>query len=90
MQIFIATMLDEEEVADHNAPTIIAAGSEALLLNKVREFVKASYWLDAMDVNRAEVDTMSIDDMNEKLCSDDDDTDDSNDGRCILVLEHDI
>ena len=72
MQVHSAMMLDEDEVADHNSPTLILAGSEQILLSKVREHVKTyPHWLNALRCNVAEVDTMSIDDMNERLAGGD-------------------
>jgi hypothetical protein len=69
MKVFTALMLDEDEVADHNVPTVLVAGSEGILRSKVREHIKThGCWLEALECNKAEVDTMSFDEMDELLC----------------------
>jgi len=67
MKVYTALMLDEEEVADHNCPTVLVAAHPGILLSKVREHVKNTSWMHPLDVNEAEVDTMSIDEINKKL-----------------------
>lgn len=69
MKVFSAIMLDENVVADHNAPDLLLASSAETLLSKVREHVKAnSHLLEMLHVDLAEVDAMSIDAMNEIYC----------------------
>ena len=73
MKIFIATMLCEDEVANHESPTVILGTSREGLLAKVRSFVKISWWRDAMDIGVTDVDALSIDEMNGKLAIVDED-----------------
>ncbi len=80
MKVYSALMLDENEVADHNSPTLLVAASEAILVNLVRDHVKShTHWLDAVNVNKAEIDTMSIDEMNAKLSGEGADGEDEED-----------
>lgn len=90
MQVYSALMLDESEVADHNCPTLLVAASEAILLNKVREHVKTcSHWLEAVGVNAAEVDTMSLEDINAALSGEGEDGEDweSSEGNLFIHTE---
>ena len=72
MKVYSAIMLDENEVADHNCPTLLLADNESILLSKIRDWIKEnSAWMDALAVNSAAVDTMSLEDINEQLCDND-------------------
>lgn len=67
MQVHSAIMLSEEDVANHNSPTLLLAASEEALLEKVRTHIADnSDWRDAMDGH--DVAVLSIDDINEVLC----------------------
>ena len=72
MKVFSAIMLDEEQVADHNCPTLLLAFHPDALHSMVREHVKSwSNWREALGMTNdapAEIDKMSLDDMNEMLC----------------------
>ena len=68
MKVYSAIMMDENKVADHNCPDLLVAAHPGILLSLVREYVKDyPHWLEAIGVNVAEVDTMSIEDMNMRL-----------------------
>jgi hypothetical protein len=55
-------MLDEDEVANGNCPTLLLADSEEALLQKVHEYIKQDeYWGRFFTDNNA----MDIDHMNE-------------------------
>jgi len=67
IRVFTAIMLSEEEVANHNSPTLLTALTEEVLLDKVRKHIADnSDWRDAMDGN--DVAAMSVDEINEVLC----------------------
>ena len=60
---YAAVMLNKQE-----HPATLFATSEVLLLNEVRNYIKVhADWREAMGVNVAEVDTMSISEMHTKL-----------------------
>jgi hypothetical protein len=67
MQVYTALMLDENEVANHNCPTLLLASRAQELRDKVREHV-STHWLDEMGVTASQVSVMGIDDINEVLC----------------------
>jgi uncharacterized protein YcbX len=59
-------MLDEEEVMDHNCPTLLLAFHPDELHKKVREHV-ATKWAFANSYATAGLSTVSIDDIQEML-----------------------
>jgi hypothetical protein len=67
MKVHLAVMLDEERVAEHNCPNVILAASEQLLLSRVRVWLKI-FWLKELQLKSSEVDKLTIDELNEKLC----------------------
>lgn len=92
MKVYSAIMLDADEIANHNGPTLYVSASEAILLNMVRDHVKThkEVWLARLNVNAAEVDTMGIDEMNEALSEYNEDDDNMGMELFIHTEEHEV
>jgi len=66
MKVYSAIMLCEDEVANHNCPTLLLAATEDELLAAVRKHINDnSDWRDAMD--GLDIQLLPIDDINELL-----------------------
>ncbi len=86
MKVHTAIVLSENEVLDHNCPTILVAATAEELLAKVRDHV-AKFW-GMTSTTPEQVMQMSIDEINEALEVDPDSTDYGD--VMVHVEEHEI